>query len=116
MSYRPVVIDPLRPAPQAGLPSLDYVLKAAAVVNHMPVHWMTSRDRTVAVANARWCYYVVARRLGFADKEIAYAVRRSRYSVQHGCRWGVINNPELAANCALLVAILQTKFPHARFR
>lgn len=116
MSYKPVVLDPMRPARQGGLPTLDDVLKAAAIINRMPVHWMTSRDRTVAVANARWSYYVVARRLGFADKQIAHPVRRSRCSVQHGCRWGVINNPELAANCALLVAYLSHQFPHARFQ
>lgn len=115
MSTLPVAINPLKPYQQPGLPTLNDVLKAAAAVNRMPVHYMTSRDRTVAVANARWSYYIVARRLGFADKQIAYEVRRSRYSVQHGCRWGALNNPQLDANCALLVAVLQTKFPHARF-
>lgn len=114
-NYHPVDPASMRFVPQSRLPNLRDVLHAAAAVSRMPVYLMTSKDRTVAVANARWAYYIVARKLGFADREIACEVRRSRYSVQHGCRWGALNNPKLAADVALTVAILSAKFPYARF-
>jgi len=109
--YVPLVIDPMRPAPQPGLPQLSDVARAASVIAGVPLQWLSGRSKETDIVLARWLYYSVAKRLGHRVTDIGRVVNRTHSSVIHGLIVAGINNPEFHAKRALVVAVLSAKFP-----